>query len=79
MAQSATVSTLRGEPAQDEDVPSDPVCASRGSQRIGVAMSTLILFVVLPVFRGNLFGRLKDISVTVVYVVGQYRSCVFIV
>ena len=34
-------------------------------------MSTLILFVVLSVFRGNLLKKLKDISRAVVYVVGQ--------
>ena len=66
MAWSATVGTLRGEPTQDEDVPSDPVCVSRGSERIGCVMSTLLWFVVLSVFRGNLLTKLKDIFVSVV-------------
>ena len=66
VAWSATVGTLRGEPAEDEDVPSDPVCVARGSERIGKVMSTLLLFVVLSVFRGNLLKKLKDIFVSVV-------------
>ncbi len=71
VARSATVGTLRGEPAQDEDVPSDPVCVSRGSERIGRMMSTSLWFVVLSVFRGNLLTKLKDILVSVVCVVEQ--------
>ncbi len=66
MAWSATVGTLRSEPAKDEEVPSGPVCVSRGSERIGRVMSTLLWFVVLSVFRGNLLTKLKDIFVSVV-------------
>ncbi len=42
-------------------------------------MSTLLLFVVLSVFRGNLPKSLKDISGAVVYVVGQRSIGVCIV
>ena len=70
VAWSATVGTLRGKPAQDEEVPSGPVCVSRGSERAGCVMSTLLVFVVLSVFRGNRLKKLKDISGAVVYGVG---------
>jgi hypothetical protein len=79
VAWSATVGTLRGEPTQDEEVPSDPVCVSRGSERIGQMMSTLLVLGVLSVFRGNFPKSLKDISERVVFVVRQCSIDVCIV
>ena len=69
----------KGEPTQDEEVPSDPVCVARGSERTGRVMSTLLMLGVLSVFRGNFPKSLKDISAGVVYVVGQRSISVCIV